>query len=209
MRRAEQCPAPLVHAQATTPRDHESTRVHERSTTVTVFTAEDYPVLEPGNYEATFDRTEESEEPGQYGYWIDWHFAATTPDGVVDVMGRSSLPDRWTRATKARTWYEAIAGRELGKGEAADTDKLKGSPVTLTLSVKETEKGDERNSIVGIRRRGTSAPAAVAAPAADPEYEAWKAAQAAEQAAVVAANAEQPPPPTESPAELVTETEAA
>ncbi len=159
---------------------------------MTVFTAQDYRVFEPGTYEATFDHTEESEEPGQYGYWIDWHFSVTTDDGVEDVMGRSSLPDRWTRSTKARQWFEAIAGRDLTKGEPADTAKLKGSPVTLTLDVVKTQKGDERNAIVSIRRR-SGAVVATSGTTADPEYEKWRAEQAA--------NAEQPSLPTEPPAE--------
>jgi hypothetical protein len=164
---------------------------------MTTFTAEDYPVLEPGNYEATFARTEESEEPGQYGYWIDWYFDVTTADGIEDVMGRSSLPDRWTRSTKARQWFEAIAGRDLAKGEDADTAKLMGSPVTLTLDVVKTQKGDERNSIVSIRRRAAT-PVATSA-TADPEYARWQAEEAAKKATVAAANAEQPPAPSEPP----------
>jgi hypothetical protein len=169
---------------------------------MTTFTAEDYPVLEPGNYEALFDRAEESDEPGKFGYWIDWHFSVTTPDGVEDVMGRSSLPDRWTRSTKARQWFEAIAGRDLAKGEDADTAKLKGSPVTLTLDVVKTQKGDERNSIVSIRRRA-SVPVVTSSATADPDFLAYKAEQAAKAAAITAANAEEPPAPSETPAAQV------
>lgn len=174
---------------------------------MTTFIAEDYPILEPGSYPATFERTEESEEPGQYGYWIDWYFTAVTADGPAEVMGRSSLPDRWTRSTKAREWYEAIAGQELAKGEPADTMRLKGTPVTLTLDIVKTKKGDERNRIVSIRRRA-AAPAVTSAPEPDPDYQAWLAEQAAKKAAIDAANAEEPPLP-EAPADLDDESEAA
>lgn len=173
------------------------------------FTAEDYEVLEPNVYPATFDHTEESEEPSQFGYWIDWYFDAQTADGVVSVMGRSSKPDKFTRSTKARQWHEAILGRELVKGEPADPNSLKGTAVLLTVDVVKTAKGDDRNRIVSIRRaKAQSAkPATETQPSTDEEdaerkaFLAWKASQA--KADTVSAEDPQqlPPAPTEGPAE--------
>lgn len=131
------------------------------------FTAEDFEVLEPNVYPAIFDRTEESDEPGQFGYFIDWFFDVQTDDGVVSLMGRSSKPDRFTRSTKARQWLEAILGRELAKGESADPNTLKGTPVQLTVDVVKTSKGDDRNRIVSIRRTKPAQPAMMAA--SDPQ----------------------------------------
>lgn len=130
---------------------------------MSAFVAEDFETLEPGVYPAIFDRAEESDTEGRFGFWIDWFFNVQAEDGVVSLMGRSSKPDRFTRSTKARQWYEAILGRELAKGETADLAKLKGIPVTLTVDVVKTEKGDERNRIVSIRRQ-KAAPKPVSKP---------------------------------------------
>ena len=164
----------------------------------TTFIAEDFPILEPGVYEATFDRIEQPDEPGQFGPYLNWFFTADTPEGPVDVMGRSSRPDRYTRFTKARQWHEAILGRELAKGESADPATLSGTEVSLTVDIVKTEKGDERNRIVSLRRKqNAESPSS----AVDPDFEAYKAEQAAKKAAIDAANAEEPPTPAEPSSE--------
>jgi len=165
-------------------------------------TAEEYPVLDPGLYaKAIFDRIEEPDEVGQYGPYINWFFIVTTEDGPVEVMGRSSKPEFFTRATKARQWFEAILGRELTKGETADFEAIRGTAVTLTVDIVKTERGDERNRIVNIRRaepdEGPSSTAAKPSPDVDPDFEAWKAEQAAKKAAVDVTNVEEPPTPSE------------
>jgi hypothetical protein len=155
-------------------------------------------LLEPGVYPAIFDRLEEPNEEGQYGPFLNWHFTVTTEDDTVEVLGRSSKPEYFTRATKARQWFEAILGRDLKKGESADPNTLRGTRVKLTLDIVKTERGDERNRIVGIRRsqeaEGKVMPVQSSS-TVDPAYEAYKAEQAAKKAAVEAANAEEPPPP--------------
>ena len=165
------------------------------------FTAEDYPVYEPGVYDGTFDGIDEPDEDGQYGPYMDWRFAGTTADGPAEFMGRSSKPQYFTRATKARQWLEAILGRPLAKGETIDPASLRGTRVKLTIDIVKTERGDERNRIVNIRRaeadESPSSPAGEPAPDVDPDFEAWKADQAAKKAAVDAANAEEPPTPSE------------
>jgi hypothetical protein len=167
----------------------------------TTFTAEDFTPLQAGVYQARFDRLEEPEEPGKYGLFLNWFFVVTTEEGTVEVMGRSSKPEYFTRATKARQWYEAILGRELAKGETADPASLRSTLVMLTLDIVETERGDERNRIVNISRaetdEGSSSPDGSPSPDVDPDFEAWKADQAAAKAAVDAANAEDPPTPSE------------
>jgi hypothetical protein len=167
----------------------------------TTFTAEEYPVLEPGVYPALFDRLEEPDEVGQYGPYFNWFFTVTTSDGQAEVMGRSSKPDYFTRSTKARQWYEAILGRELSKGEAADQASLRGTHVKLTVDIVKTERGDERNRIVNIRREesgeDSSSTAGDPPPNVDPDFEAWKADQAGKKAVVDATNPEGPPTPSE------------
>ena len=158
----------------------------------TTFTAEEYPVLEPGVYEGLFDRLEEPGEAGQYGPYFNWFFTVNTADGPVEVMGRSSKPDYFTRSTKARQWTEAILGRELAKGETAAPASLQGTAVTLTLDIVKTERGDERNRILSIRRKQATESASSTV---DPDFQAWKAEQAAKKAAIDAANAEEPPTP--------------
>ena len=73
--------------------------------------AEDNEVLEPGEYPAIFRGVEAPDEPGLYGLYIEASFDALTEDGPVRVTGRASRPERYTRSTKARLWYEAVDGR--------------------------------------------------------------------------------------------------
>ena len=177
---------------------------------MTTFTAGDYQVLDPGVYTATFDRTEDLLEPGPYGFYTDWFFIVTTEDGPVEVSGRSSKPERLTRSTKARQWLEALLGRPLAKDETVDTTTLEGTRVMLTLDVKVTEVGDF-NRVVGIRRVDAAQPSIqqqAARSNVDPEYAAWLAEREAQAAAVEAANAEEPPPPTEAHGDLEADDQA-
>ena len=145
----------------------------------TTLIAEEFPLLQPGVYGATFDRIEEPPEPGQFGPYFNWFFVASAPDGPVEVMGRSRNPDRFTSSTKARQWYEAILGRVLAKGEAADFQSLRGTRVELTVDVVTTERGDERNRIINIRRTPDAPPASTVGPDADLDYQAFLAQRAA------------------------------
>ena len=117
----------------------------------TTFTAEDFTPLQSGGYQARFDRLEEPEEPGKYGLFLNWFFVVTTGEGTVEVMGRSSKPEYFTRATKARQWYEAILGRELAKGETADPGSLRGTLVMLTWSLTFIANGAWRSAVVAHR----------------------------------------------------------
>lgn len=128
-------------------------------------TAEDSEVLEPGLYSATFSGVEAPDEPGQWGPYLIWHFAVLTDDGPVDVTARSSRPEKYTRSTKARTWYEAILGRPVEKGDTMAFSKLAGRPCQLKLEVKSTEKGDFNRVEDVIRVR---APKRSAAPTPPP-----------------------------------------
>ena len=138
--------------------------------------AEDYPVLEPGIYQAIFDRVEPSKEPGQFGDYLNWYFTALTEDGPTEVMGRSSLPPKFTRSTKGREWYEALAGRPLAAGETMSFGKLKGTACTLTIDVKKSERGDS-NRITNIRRTARPAPAPAPEPGLAAEGESPQPAQ--------------------------------
>ena len=114
--------------------------------------AEDAPVLPVGKYRARFDRVEPSVEPGVYGDYLDWYWIALTDDGPMEIMGRSSLPEKFTRSTKGRLWYEAMLGRTLAKGDDMDWDTLKGTPCVLTVEVKKNEKGIESDRTTDIKR---------------------------------------------------------
>ena len=127
--------------------------------------AEDNEVLEPGEYPAIFRGVEAPDEPGLYGLYIEASFDALTEDGPVRVTGRASRPERYTRSTKARLWYEAVDGRPLEKGDVMSFSKLVGKPCRLVLEVKDTERGSF-NRIVNVlpakSPRRPAAPVAVA-----------------------------------------------
>ena len=132
--------------------------------------ADDLEVLEAGEYPATFQGVTAPDEPSQYGLFLEWDFSVLTEDGPVNVSGRSSRPDVFTRSTKGRLWYEAIAGRQLGKGEVMTFGKLVGRPCRLALEVRDTEKG-AFNRILNVLPAKT--PRRPAAPPPPPVEEEW------------------------------------
>jgi hypothetical protein len=115
-------------------------------------TAEDLPVFDPGDYQATFDRVEPSKEPGPFGDYLDWYFQILTEDGPAEIMGRSTQPNRYTRETKAREWYEALLGRPVASGEKLVLAKLSGTPCVVTVKVVVNTRGTQSNRIESIRR---------------------------------------------------------
>lgn len=127
-------------------------------------TAEDSDVLEPGLYSATFTGIEVPDEPGQWGEYLIWHFSVITDDGPTDITARSSRPAKYTKSTKARTWYEEILGRPVEKGDVMAFSKLAGRPCQLKLEVKSTDKGDFNRVADVIRARVSKRPAAPTPP---------------------------------------------
>jgi hypothetical protein len=116
---------------------------------MTTFKADDYQILDPGVYNATFVGTEDSVEEGPYGHYIDWFFAVDTDEGQIQVSGRSSRPERFTRSTKARQWLEELLGRPLTKDENVDTRSLEGTHVRLSVGTNDT---GQFNRVLAIQR---------------------------------------------------------
>ena len=177
---------------------------------MTTFTAADYQLLEPGVYEAVFDRTVDPLEPGPFGHFTIWYFVATTEEGPVEVSGISSRRSRLTRSTKARQWLEDILGRPLINEETIDTSSLRGTRVMLELHIKTTEFG-EFNHIVGIRHvAAAKTPVSERDIAANTyaEFAAWLAERGVPPPTVEIANADESPQPSRGAGGPLPDTEA-
>jgi len=159
------------------------------------YTVSEIPTMPPGTYDATLDGVT-SEDHDLYGHRWVWHMSIPEmhPDGG-DFDLQVWTPPRISSTGMARDLAKAL-GADVSKGARVDLGALRGRHARLIVTLDE-EKG--RNRVKGVMPASVGNHAEPSS-AIDPDYEAWKAEQAAMRAAVDAANAEEPPMP-EPPAE--------
>jgi len=127
---------------------------------------QEFTVLEPDVYDATFTRYEQVDT--QFGPGLKLYFNVMNPaDGQpVEVSGLCSIPQNGlTPKSKLRGWLQGMLGRNLaGSNEEIDLDRLISTGCRLNLDVIEKSRDDGTkavfNRITGIlpyRRRGQQA----------------------------------------------------
>jgi hypothetical protein len=152
----------------------------------------EFPTIPANTYDATLDGiTEELHD--LYGIRWVWHWIIPEmhPDGG-DFELQVWTPPRISSTGIAREMAQAL-GADTSNRAKVDRGALRGKSARLAV-VLDDDAGRNRVKAV-MSAEATAAPAA----AADPEYAQWK----AEQATKAAANAEEPPHPSETPAAQV------
>ena len=156
----------------------------------------EFPTIPAGTYDATLDGVT-SEEHDLYGHRWVFHMRILEmhPDGG-DFDLQVWTPPRISSTGMARDLVKAL-GADVSKGARVDLGALRGRHARLIVTLDE-EKG--RNRVKGVMPASAGNPTE-ASSAVDPDFEAWRAEQAAVKAAVDAANVEEPPTPSGPPAE--------
>ena len=160
-------------------------------------TVSEFPTLPGGEYEAILEGVA-SVVHDLYGLRWVWYytFPGMHPDGG-DFELQVWTPPRISSSGLAREMAKAL-GADVTKGAKVDLGALRGKQVRLVLVLDE-EKG--RNRVVSVMPAPVLHDPDPTATAVDPDFEAWKADQAAKKTAVDAANAEDPPTPSEPTSE--------
>lgn len=119
-------------------------------------TAQDYTVVEDGEYPAKFVGYEEKDT--QFGKAVILQFELLDEENRgVPLSGMAS--QKLTPKAKLRGWIEGMLGRALETGEDVNLDALIGSKVMLYVTTEDTDKG-LFNRIEKIRRpKGKGKPA--------------------------------------------------
>jgi hypothetical protein len=107
---------------------------------------------EPGSYEGYLIRIEKkfkqftkvdektgAEEKEDRSFYI-WYFGISE-EGFEDVTLTAVSSTSFGPKSKGRAWANAILRRNLEDGEKFTEDDLKGKPVMLTITLKETDRG--------------------------------------------------------------------
>lgn len=164
------------------------------------------PTIPANVYIATLDGVEETDHELYGSRWV-WHWLipAMHPDGG-DFELQVWSPPRFSSTGIASEMARAL-GYATVKGAKVDLGSLRGCQAQLTVILDE-EKGRNRVKAVTPAPQAPVAAASASQPQElasklDPEYlDFLVAKRAAEKAAVAAANAEDPPAPTQPPADL-------
>jgi hypothetical protein len=156
-------------------------------------TVSELPTIPAGTYDPIVEGVEPVVHDLYGPRWI-WHctFTGMHPDGG-DFELPVWTPPRISSSGLAREMAKAL-GADVTKGAKVDLGALRGRQVRLVVALDE-EKG--RNKVVSVMPTPVVHDPDPTPTAVDPDFEAWKAEQAAKKAAVEAANAEEPPTPSE------------
>lgn len=159
-------------------------------------TVSEIPTIPSGTYDATLEGVTE-EEHEQYGdRWV-WHWTIPEvhPDGEPFEL-QVWTPPRLSSKGMASEQAKAL-GASVAKGSEVALGDLRGRRARLVVMLDE-EKG--RNRVKGVlpfeEPTGSSTSTVV-----DPDYEAWKAAQAVKQNAPEASNVQLPLPVSAPPSQ--------
>ena len=121
-------------------------------------TAEDYTVVDDGEYPAKFVNYEERET--QFGKTVILHFELLDEEHQgMTLSGMAS--QKLTPKAKLRGWVEGFLGRALESGEVVNLDDFIGRKVLLYVTTDDTDKG-LFNRIEKIRvpkKKATATPA--------------------------------------------------
>jgi hypothetical protein len=165
----------------------------ERQYLTDEITVSEFPTVPGGTYVTTLDGVA-SVIHDLFGHrWVwDYAFPGMHPDGG-DFVLPVWTPPRISSSGLAREMAKAL-GADVTKGAKIDLGALRGRKVRLVVVLDE-EKG--RNRVVSVMPAMVLNDPETTPIAVDPDFEAYKAEQAAKQAAIDAANAEEPSPPSE------------
>jgi len=161
-------------------------------------TVSEFPTIPAGTYDATLEGVTDEEHDLYGDRWV-WHWTIPEmhPDGG-DFELQVWTPPHFS-STGMASEQAKVLGATLTKGAKVDLGHLRGGRAQLIVTLDE-EKGRNRvKSVMPAPVQPTEPPASTI----DPDYEAWKAEQEAKKAAVEAANAEEPPTPSEPSEEAV------
>lgn len=101
-------------------------------------TAQDYTVVEDGEYPAKFAGYEEKDT--QFGKTVILQFELLDEENRgVPLSGMAS--QKLTPKAKLRGWIEGMLGRALETGENVNLDALIGTKVMLYVTTEDTDKG--------------------------------------------------------------------
>ena len=104
------------------------------------YKAEEYEAMDQGVYRAKLVNLEEDE--GEYGAFLKWYFEILEEDYESQtIRGQSSIPERFTSATKMWQWAQGLLGRAIQAGENIDFEDLIGRECMITVGHKETDRG--------------------------------------------------------------------
>jgi hypothetical protein len=124
--------------------------------------ATDNEAVEPGIYVGTLKSV--TEGTGKFGDYYDWEFTVPGPDGQTAYVDRRTSA-KFGPQTIARSYVNALLGRQVMKGEAIDLDALIGK--TARLKVVTNENGFSTIEAIAPAQGG-AAPAAPAAASSAP-----------------------------------------